>query len=307
MYQGEWSGIPLCTPMKPHGEGLVVFMDGWGFSRELKVVNLRIVRCSHLPAVSLDSSYSDPYCLIYCNNKLFRTTTKWGTLHPHYEETFEMDVTNPLATLRIEVRDFPKVPIPGYKGAFLGQKTLTIGNYKDGRPHHMVCQLKGINKFTGGDSDQKYDRGEIELEIKWGDRLYEFDLELRQMKTVMARRLQCWARKMAAKNRLKEYRKEREELQKMASRASELVSSAIRMKIAIRRVAYLKLYKIAALKIQLAVRVYQAKCKLYNRRIEYKNATIIVCACRCYLARKLLARLLAQRNELWRVSTTRWI
>ena len=30
LYQGQWSGIPLFTPLKPHGEGLLIFFDGWG-------------------------------------------------------------------------------------------------------------------------------------------------------------------------------------------------------------------------------------------------------------------------------------
>ena len=103
VYQGQWSGIPLFSPLKPHGEGLVIFLDGWGYSRETKMIKLKIYRCAFLPAVSVDASTSDPYCLITCNNKLFRTTTKWGTLHPEYNESFEIDITNPGGELLIEV------------------------------------------------------------------------------------------------------------------------------------------------------------------------------------------------------------
>jgi len=42
--------------------------------------------------------------------------------------------------------------------------------------------------------------GEIEIEVQWTDRLYEYDLELAQQKQVMARRIQCMARKQSAKN-----------------------------------------------------------------------------------------------------------
>ena len=42
LYQGEWSGIPLFTPLKPHGEGLVVFFDGWGYCREAKMLSLKV-------------------------------------------------------------------------------------------------------------------------------------------------------------------------------------------------------------------------------------------------------------------------
>ena len=64
LYQGQWSGIPLFTPLKPHGEGLLVFFDGWGFAREEKVVFIDLIRCSHLNAADLDTS--DPYVVI-CN------------------------------------------------------------------------------------------------------------------------------------------------------------------------------------------------------------------------------------------------
>ena len=47
---------------------------------------LQIFRAGHLPATSIDGSQSDPYVLIYCNNKQYKTRTKWGTLHPRYDE-----------------------------------------------------------------------------------------------------------------------------------------------------------------------------------------------------------------------------
>lgn len=37
IYQGEWSGVPLFTTLVPHGEGAIMFFDGWGFAREDKV------------------------------------------------------------------------------------------------------------------------------------------------------------------------------------------------------------------------------------------------------------------------------
>ena len=76
--------------------------------------------------------------------------------------------------------------------------------------------------------------GEIEIELQWTDRLYEYDLELAQQKQVMARRIQCMARKQHAKNAVKRLRKEREELLKLAHRSAELVTATIRMKIALK-------------------------------------------------------------------------
>ena len=42
LYQGEWTGVPLFTPLKPHGEGVAVFFDGWGFCREAKMLQVRV-------------------------------------------------------------------------------------------------------------------------------------------------------------------------------------------------------------------------------------------------------------------------
>ena len=41
LYQGEWTGVPLFTPLKPHGEGVAVFFDGWGYCREAKMLQVR--------------------------------------------------------------------------------------------------------------------------------------------------------------------------------------------------------------------------------------------------------------------------
>jgi hypothetical protein len=40
--------------------------------------------------------------------------------------------------VRLEVRDTPKLPIPFYKGIYIGQLTLTLGHYADGWPVRKV-------------------------------------------------------------------------------------------------------------------------------------------------------------------------
>ena len=45
LYQGQWSGIPLFTQLKPHGEGMLIFFDGW-VAREEKVVYIELIACS---------------------------------------------------------------------------------------------------------------------------------------------------------------------------------------------------------------------------------------------------------------------
>lgn len=53
----------------------------------------------------MDLTSSDPYCEINCNTVRLRTTVRWKTLNPEYNESFEIDVTNPCATLNISVKD----------------------------------------------------------------------------------------------------------------------------------------------------------------------------------------------------------
>lgn len=100
---GEWSGVPLFTPLRPHGEGVITFLDGWGFSREDKVLYVTIVRCRYLNPMDLTSS--DPFCEINCNGVKLQTTVKWKNLNPEFHESFEIDVTNPSAVLKIVVMD----------------------------------------------------------------------------------------------------------------------------------------------------------------------------------------------------------
>ena len=80
------------------------------------------------------------------------------------------------------MRDYPKLPIPFYKGVLLGQLTLSPADYSDGKPARKVFQLRSRNKLTGVDKVEKYDLGEIEIEIQWIDRLYEAEMEAQQLR-----------------------------------------------------------------------------------------------------------------------------
>jgi hypothetical protein len=199
LYQGEWSGVPLFTRLKPHGEGMIIFLDGWGFAREDKVLYLTIIRCRYLNAVEFDSS--DPFCDIFCNTANLQTTIKWKNLNPEYHESFEIDVTNPQAELRIVVKSKDV-----FTNFFLGQIRLKLSDYVDGKEHHITQLLKGEDMSKNED----FDRGEIELRLRWSERIFEDDqLKLEQQHRMLLR-LQAWARRIAALMILKSLRKERE-------------------------------------------------------------------------------------------------
>lgn len=71
------------------------------------------------------------------------------------------------------VRDSPQFPSPFFRGTFLGQIKVTVGDYADGLEHIESHALVGENARGG-----KYDRGDIEISVQWTDRLMEYDLEI---------------------------------------------------------------------------------------------------------------------------------
>lgn len=99
LYQGEWGGVPLLTPFKPHGEGLIIFMSTWRFGKE-KVLYFTIVKCSELHQNPLGV-----YCLASCGGHKRRTLLKRDTLDPEFHESYEIDVTDPSSVLCVDVME----------------------------------------------------------------------------------------------------------------------------------------------------------------------------------------------------------
>ena len=222
MYQGEWSGIPLFTPLKPHGEGMIIFMDGWGFAREDKVLYLTIVRCRYLNA--MDLSTSDPYCEIICNGMSLQTSVKWANLNPEFHESFEIDVTNPSATVNIVVKD------KDYLGSddFMGQIQLPLSDFEDGKEHAGTYQLLGEDvKIL-----EEFDRGEIDIRLRWAERKYEDDqalMELREKKLVQ---IQAFVRRVQALVALKTLRRERERCMQIVRARAVQITNTCRIRLA---------------------------------------------------------------------------
>jgi hypothetical protein len=222
LFQGEWAGIPLFTPLKPHGEGIVVFLDAWGFAKEDKVLYLTILRCRHLNVMDVTSS--DPYCDIFCNGTNLQTSVKWRNLNPEFHESFEIDVTNPLAQLNIQVKD------KDYLGAddFMGQVVLDLNDFADGETHQQVYQLKGEDITIPED----FDRGEIEVRIRWAERIFEDDQARIDMQRRMIVRIQAWARRISALMLLRLLRKERSEKLLIVKRSAIKITNTCRIRLA---------------------------------------------------------------------------
>lgn len=213
------------TPLHPHGEGIVVFLDGWGFAKEDKVLYLTIVACRHLNPMDLATGAADPYCEIRCNGVTLQTSIKWSNLNPQYHENFEIDVTNPSAKLQIIVKD------KDYFGSddFMGQIELKLADFADGRSYHATYQLKGEDLTI---QDDDFDRGELEIRLRWAERKHDDDYHRQEIKKVMLVKIQTWARCLAAQSLAVRLRAERKTNLEIAHRAAIKITSSVRMRLA---------------------------------------------------------------------------
>lgn len=286
MYQGEWTGVPLFTPLIPHGDGVVIFFDGWGFAREDKVLTLIVVACRHLNAA--DISTSDPFCEILCNGKNLQTSVKWSNLNPVWNEKFEIDVTNPDAGLNIIVKDKDYIG----NDDFLGQVLISMRELAHGKQVKKVYQLKGEEL----DKDEGFDRGEIELIMRWSDRVYDDEITGIQARNSAAVRLQCWARRIAAKAIAATYIKEREEKMIMLRKNAIKITNTCRIRLARKEFKRrLRRWK-AAIKIQKRIRIKLSRMKVGGLRQQRLMAIKIQRIARGYNARQLRKKMIRDRK-----------
>eukprot|EP01039_Chlorochromonas_danica_P001031 gene1031-1118_t len=306
LYQGEWTGLPLITPLRPHGEGTVVFLDGWGFAKEDKVVYLTVLACRHLNAMDVITGASDPYCEIRCNGHTVQTTVKYASLNPSYHEQFEIDVTNPAASLQIIVKD------KDFFGSddFMGQVILKLADYSDGRSYHLMLPLKG--ETVGGDKkksgnaagdgreqhqqaeDDGFDRGEIELRLRWAERKDDDDYAKQQLRKEMLVRLQRWVRWLASKKKVYQLRDLRERNILQMHQAAIKITTICRVRLAKKDYRRRLRRRRAAIKIQKRVRIWIAK-RIYRHKLLHNRMAIrIQTTMRVYLAKSFVARMKSQ-------------
>eukprot|EP01035_Chromulina_nebulosa_P020505 gene20505-26599_t len=288
LYQGEWAGIPLLTPMLPHGEGEIVFLDGWGFGREEKVLYITIIRCKHLNAMDVSSGASDPYCVISCNGTTVQTSVKWANLNPDFKERFEIDVTNPGATVLVVVMDKDTFG----SDDFMGQVELNLSDFVDGKEHSVFEQLRDQDNIKRPDDD----RGEIEIRIRWAERVYEDDFVLLETKRLMATRLQAWARRLSAKFLIRRLRIDKQDNEKHCRLCAIKITSVCRMRIAKRKANALRRRRRSAVKIQKRIRIFIAKRRVIRLRKRRRAAVIIQTRMRVVLAKNKVIRIRMSKN-----------
>jgi hypothetical protein len=287
MYHGEWSGIPIFGELRPHGQGLILFYDAWGFAREDKVLSLTIIGCKSLDSADLGSS--DPFCDIYCNERHLQTSVKWATLNPIWNEEFQIDVTNPNAELKIIVKDYDYIG----EDDFLGQVTIPMRELMDGLPQHRTFELLG----EGAGEPDGIDRGTIELRLQWKDLLLDQDVGAILSRTKMAVRLQSWARMLAAKYLRKQEAVIREKNIIMARENAIRITTICRVRLARKEFKRRQRRWKAAIKIQKRVRIRQAKNKYFYRLYRWRASIIIQAFGRRYNAKMELKRLKEARKQ----------
>jgi hypothetical protein len=87
------------------------------------------------------------------------------------------------------------------------------------------------------------DRGEIELRLRWAERIYEDDFLLKELKSILLIRLQSWARRISALSLLHKLKKERKNIEILTKANAIKITSICRM-----RMAKKKLYQLSRIK-----------------------------------------------------------
>ncbi|KAJ8603083.1 hypothetical protein CTAYLR_006686 [Chrysophaeum taylorii] len=272
-YHGTW----------PEGEGFLEFLDGYGCEEE-KTLRVRIIRAQDLRASDL--STSDPYVRIKCNGRTFRSRTKLRTLNPVYDEVFEVDVSDPKERLVLELWDWDKFSADDY----LGSAQIQLGAMDLTAPRRFWIYL-GYYPSRG---QQTHDRGALEIELQWMEKMSAEDLDLRRMRRRAALRLETWARgRLAVIQRRALERSHRTALNFIFESAST-IQTTWRALMSRRFVKKVRVQRRAALRLQALCRRKLAFLDLQELRKRFHAALTI--------QRIRGARLLAARLRL-----VRWI
>jgi len=285
MFQGEWHGIPLVTPLKPHGPGLIVFLDGWGYAQEDKVLYLTIIKCRYLNSTDFDG-YSDPYCIINCNGHSLQTSVKWKNLNPDYYESFEIDVTNPSGELNIMVMD------RDYFGSddFMGQIVLKLSEFENGIEIEKTYLLRGEDPNI----IEEEDRGEITIRLRWAERKFEDDQAIDAMKVLKVTRLQAWVRRLQALFKLRKLRLDRTKSLILVKLKAIKITNTCRIRIARKELKRRQRLSRSAIKIQKRIRIWIAKKVVASKMIRRDAAIIIQTRMRVCLAKSYVIRMKAK-------------
>jgi len=287
LYHGVFKGIvgSKTHPFQPHGEGMAEFLQGFGVGREEKTLHVTIKQARDLRAA--DFNNSDPFVVINCNRKKIKTKVILKTLNPIWNETFEIDVTDPYHIIKIIVYDWDKYS----SNDFLGQLVFPIADLADGAKVTKWYKLIGNDsgkktneKKSKTELDDEKDLGEIELEMQWTEREDSDDIDRKRLQHKRVICIQCWARQVLSREAVKRKKARIEKQIKVLGESSILIQCAYRCVRARKMLKTMRAEKKNMTRIQCATRQWLARKKAWYHRGRYFAARTIQCCLRKYMA-----------------------
>ena len=125
----------------PHGEGCIEFLQGYGVAKEEKVLKVVVIKARDLKAMD-SNGFSDPYVMVECNSKKFKTPYVRRNLHPVWHEVFEIDVTDPDTHVQFSVWDYDVFGSNDYMGGI----NIELADLKSGEPIRKWYKLKDYDR-----------------------------------------------------------------------------------------------------------------------------------------------------------------
>ena len=303
LYHGVFHGNPRSTEGKnafrPHGEGFVEFVQGFGVGREEKTLKITITQARELRAA--DFNNSDPFAVVLANRRKVRTKTIMKTLDPVWNESFEIDVTDPYHIVKVVVYDWDKWS----SNDFLGQVVFPIADLADGKKVKKWYKLiqkdnaKSDNKKkTKKEQEDENDLGDIELEMQWTEREDSDDIDRRRLQHKNCIMLQCWSRQALARLAVRRAKERVKKQIATLSKSAIYLQCAYRIRMARMIVKSMKKSKKYMTRIQCACRQKLARRKTTRARLEYYSCRSIQCCIRKAYARMIICELRRIRNLL---------
>eukprot|EP00903_Cladosiphon_okamuranus_P009107 g8702.t2 len=287
---------------KPHGEGYVEFLDGWGVSQEEKTLYVTVVSAQGLAGNdrSMLIQHCDPFFQLKCNGKVQHTSTKHKTREPKYNETFEFDVSNPASILALECWEEDT-----FSNNYIGAINIPLRELSDGKKVRNWFTL-GTGTFRKAKAFKKEkQRGSVELVLQWLPKETEDDVSIRIRLSKAAVVLQCWARTIVSRREVAEAAEEARVKAEFAFVVTRKIQMCFRRHRAREELRVRKMHYRNACIVQKFARRKLAFMEAAWRRLCRDKATIIQCFIRQHLSRVELARLREERRILERDMATR--
>lgn len=112
------------------------------------ILEVKVLRARGLPKLDL-LSLTDPYVVIGCGDKKFKTAVQWNNLDPEFDETFRFLVMDPaLETLQLAVVDKEDIKIPGTFPTVVGELIFPVSTWSGLGKGEVAAEVHELRKPT---------------------------------------------------------------------------------------------------------------------------------------------------------------